>query len=35
MRKTPGYSSIEVDNGVHTFLARERLHREWEGICEC
>lgn len=34
LRKTPGFSSIEVANEVHTFLAGERWHREWERICE-
>ncbi|XP_072989010.1 putative pentatricopeptide repeat-containing protein At3g01580 [Typha latifolia] len=34
LRKAPGYSAIEVDNEVHTFLAAERTHYEWERICE-
>ncbi|WOL17623.1 pentatricopeptide repeat-containing protein [Canna indica] len=32
IRKTPGYSSVEVNNEVYTFLAGERLQQGWEII---
>jgi hypothetical protein len=33
LRKVPGYSSVEVGNLVHTFIAGERTHQDWDNIC--
>lgn len=32
LNKVPGYSAVEVNNVVHTFIAGERSHRDWEKI---
>ncbi|KAJ1292868.1 hypothetical protein BS78_01G023100 [Paspalum vaginatum] len=33
LRQVPGYSAVEVDNVVHTFIAGERSHQGRENIC--
>ncbi|WVZ61149.1 hypothetical protein U9M48_011065 [Paspalum notatum var. saurae] len=33
LRKVPGYSAVEVNNVVHTFIAGDRSHQGRENIC--
>lgn len=34
LKKTPGYSLVEIGDAIHTFFAGDNSHQKWPKICE-